>query len=78
MTNISFEGTWLNWLLLAVITIAGVIQAQKRGDDDIVLEPESSTQTPGQVQDPGFWRLALGNIHLAILWLPVRFFVGRQ
>lgn len=72
------EGTWLNWLLLAIIIGAGVMQAQKLGDEEINLKPERSADTPGQVQDPAFWRLALGNVNLAILWLPIRFFVGRE
>lgn len=72
------EGSWVNWLLLAIIVVAGVYQAQRLGGNEIVLEPEVSAHTPGQVQDPGLWRLVLGNVHLSILWLPIRFFVGRE
>jgi thiosulfate dehydrogenase (quinone) large subunit len=30
------------------------------------------------IQDPTWWRLLLGNAHMAILWLPLRFYIGRQ
>lgn len=72
------DGTWMNWLMLAIIIGAGVRQAQKFGDKGITLEPEDSTRTNGQVEDPALWRLLLGNIHLAILWLPFRFFLGKE
>ena len=34
--------------------------------------------TPGQVDDPVSWKLLLGNVYFALLWLPLRFFVGRE
>ena len=35
-------------------------------------------RTPGQVQDPIRWQLLVGNVFFALVWLPVRFFVGRE
>jgi thiosulfate dehydrogenase [quinone] large subunit len=72
------DGTWMSWLMLAIIIGAGIMQAQRFGDKEIDLEPESSMQTNGQVDDPKIWRLLLGNIHFAILWLPFRFFLGKE
>ncbi|RIK45316.1 MAG: DoxX family protein [Chloroflexi bacterium] len=34
-------------------------------------------RTPGQTDDPRIWKLLMGNTYWAILWMPVRFFVGR-
>ena len=39
------DGTWMSWLMLAVIIGAGVMQAQKFGEKEIALEPEIPTQT---------------------------------
>jgi len=72
------DGTWLNWVLMAALIASGVLQAQKFGDRDVYLAPENPTETNGQVDDPAFWRLLLGNIHLAVLWLPFRFFLGKE
>ncbi|HUG94670.1 MAG TPA: hypothetical protein VMK30_00845, partial [Pleomorphomonadaceae bacterium] len=32
----------------------------------------------GQTDDPVFWKLLLGNAYFAMLWMPLRFFIGRQ
>jgi hypothetical protein len=34
--------------------------------------------TPGHVNDPVAWQLLLGNIYFALVWLPMRFFLGRD
>src|SRR5690606_40163160 len=31
----------------------------------------------GQIHDPVWWKLLLGNTYLAVLWLPLRFYVGQ-
>lgn len=72
------EGTWLTWLLLALIIVAGMLEARRVGKDEIVLQAEEALHTDGQVHDPNLWRLAMGNVHLSVLWLPIRFFVGRE
>ena len=30
------------------------------------------------MNDPALWKLLLGNSYLAVLWMPIRFFVGRE
>lgn len=72
------DGTWMSWLLLLIIIGAGILQAQNFGDQEMDLEPESPTLTNGQVEDPKIWSLIMGNIHFAILWLPFRFFLGKE
>ncbi len=84
-----FSGNWWDsdaiaesniwtYVLLALIIVAGVVQAQDIGSHEIALRPGVSSLTPGQVEDPAFWRLLLGNTYYALLWLPLRFFVGRE
>ena len=64
--------------LLALIILAGVIQAQQLPPDGVNIELGAVTDTAGQTEDPKFWRLITGNVYYAVLWLPLRFFIGRQ
>jgi thiosulfate dehydrogenase [quinone] large subunit len=84
-----FKGNWWNsdaiassniwtYVLLAAIIVAGVAQAQRLPAGGIVLRHDVQTGAPGQVEDPVFWRLLVGNTYYAILWLPLRFFSGRD
>jgi thiosulfate dehydrogenase [quinone] large subunit len=68
----------ITYLLLAVIVLAGWSQARNLPAGGVALRVRSDSQTPGQVEDPIAWRLLLGNVFLALLWLPMRFFVGRD
>jgi thiosulfate dehydrogenase (quinone) large subunit len=68
----------ITYLLILLILAAGWFQAQRIPADGITLPVERASATPGQVEDPIGWRLLMGNILLAIFWLPVRFFVGRD
>jgi len=72
-----FGSTYLSWLLLAVIIIAGVWKAQQLPAEGVEIRTTVDTAT-GQVDDPAAWKLILGNTYFAILWLPVRFFVGQE
>jgi hypothetical protein len=74
--NITNSAIW-TYVLLALIVAAGIYQAQKLPQQGVALQPVRDDSTPGQVNDPKFWSLLLGNAYLAILWLPLRFFVGR-
>ncbi|MEZ4569904.1 MAG: hypothetical protein R2849_06175 [Thermomicrobiales bacterium] len=66
------------YLLFAVIIAAGFYHAQKLGHEP-VADANEPDKTAGQVEDPVFWRRRLlGNVHWAIIWLPLRFFVGRE
>lgn len=73
-----FGASYLSYLLLAVIVIAGIFQAQRLPAGGVDIEAGPATTTAGQVDDPTAWKLLLGNTYLAILWLPVRFFVGQE
>lgn len=70
-------GTIWTYVLLVIIAVAGFMQAQRLPE---TAEPinVSATTGDGQIDDPRFWKLMLGNVHYAILWLPLRFFVGRD
>jgi thiosulfate dehydrogenase [quinone] large subunit len=84
-----FSGNWWDsdaiaasniwtYVLLALILVCGAAQAERIGSANIAVDAEATSSAPGQVEDPAFWRLLLGNTYFALLWLPVRFFVGRE
>jgi thiosulfate dehydrogenase [quinone] large subunit len=72
------EGTLFTYVLLALIIAAGIYQARRLPDEGITLGNAVEEKTPGQVHDPVGWRLFLGNTYFAVLWMPLRFFVGRE
>lgn len=84
LTNIWNSDSWHSsalfaWLLAVLILGAGYIQAQRLPAEGVNLkQSRPELETPGQVHDPRIWDLLLGNTYLALLWLPLRFFVGRQ
>lgn len=71
-------GTIWTYVLIALIVVAGLVQARRLPENGVEVRPVDESATPGQVQDPAWWRLLLGNVWLAIFWLPIRFFVGRE
>src|SRR5215207_7330796 len=68
----------ITYLLIGVIVLVGWYQAQRLPEDGVSLKLTSTSMTPGQVEDPLVWRLLLGNVFVALVWLPIRFFVGRD
>lgn len=66
------------YVLLGLIVLAGVIQAQRLPAAGVSLKTTRDDTTPGQIDDPRLWKLLLGNAYLAIFWMPIRFFVGRE
>jgi thiosulfate dehydrogenase [quinone] large subunit len=72
------ESTIFTYLMLAAIVGAGLYQASRLPEEGIEIKAEVTEDTPGQVHDPAWWRLLTGNVYWAILWLPLRFFVGRE
>ncbi|MCA9859702.1 MAG: DoxX family protein [Thermomicrobiales bacterium] len=68
------------YVFIALIIIAGVYQARKLPDNGIAIQPthDEALATPGQVDDPVWWKLLLGNVYFSLIWLPLRFFVGRE
>ncbi len=72
------DGVFYTYLFLALIIAAGVWQAMRTPEEGIEVHLGRDPETPGQIQDPSFWRLILGNTYLSLLWLPLRFYVGRE
>ncbi|MDQ3044070.1 MAG: hypothetical protein M3R06_02810 [Chloroflexota bacterium] len=75
--DITGSALW-TYLFLAAIVVAGVYQAQRLPAEGVAIRSEITEDTLGQVHDPAGWRLLIGNVYLAILWLPLRFFVGQE
>lgn len=72
------DGVFWTYAMIAVIVAAGLFQASRIPEEGIELRPARDAETPGQIQDPSLWRLLVGNAHLALLWLPLRFYIGRE
>lgn len=71
------EGTWLSYVLLAAIILGGVYHANRLPEQGVTVDVTDKA-AEGQIQDPVWWKLLLGNAHLAVLWMPIRFFVGQE
>ena len=70
-------GSWISYALLAAIIALGVAQANRIPADGVEISAGTDSGE-GQIHDPKGWKLLLGNTYLAILWLPIRFFVGQE
>jgi thiosulfate dehydrogenase [quinone] large subunit len=68
----------ITYVMIAVILLVGWAQARSMPAGGIIAPVGEAGLTPGQVDDPIGWRLLMGNVFLALFWLPVRFFVGRD
>ena len=66
------------YALLAIIVASGIYQASRLPARGVSTEFGDVTPTAGQTEDPRFWRLMTGNVYWALVWLPLRFFVGRE
>jgi thiosulfate dehydrogenase [quinone] large subunit len=66
------------YVFLGLIVLAGVYQARQLPESGEPIEFGAVTDTAGQTEDPKFWRLLTGNVYWAVLWLPLRFFIGRE
>jgi thiosulfate dehydrogenase (quinone) large subunit len=67
----------LSYALLAAIVVAGIYQARQLPAEGIDLTTAVETGR-GQIDDPAAWKLLLGNTFVALIWMPVRFFVGQE
>jgi thiosulfate dehydrogenase (quinone) large subunit len=72
------SSTIWTYVFIAAIVAAGYYQARHLPADGIVTRPAIDTATPGQVDDPGVWKLLMGNVLFSIIWMPLRFFVGQE
>jgi thiosulfate dehydrogenase [quinone] large subunit len=68
----------ITYLMILVIVLAGWYEARGIPAAGIPLRLQMEWATPGQISDPPRWRLLMGNIYFALLWLPLRFYVGRE
>jgi thiosulfate dehydrogenase [quinone] large subunit len=73
-----FTSAIWTYVYLALIVLAGVYQARQLPEKGIEIKTGVAEDTPGQVHDPTIWRLLTGNVYWAIVWLPLRFFVGQE
>jgi thiosulfate dehydrogenase [quinone] large subunit len=67
----------ITYLLILGIVLAGWSQARSIPTAGIALRL-TPDPAPGQIDDPPGWRLLMGNIFFALVWLPMRFFLGRD
>lgn len=72
------DGVFWTYLFIGLIVLAGVLQARRLPDAGVDIAVGRDIETPGQIQDPSMWRLLLGNSYLSLLWLPLRFYLGRE
>jgi thiosulfate dehydrogenase [quinone] large subunit len=72
------NGTIWTYVLLALIILVGLYQASRIPESGVELDEQIDEQTPGQIHDPRGWRLLLGNVLFSIVWMPLRFYVGRD
>ena len=69
------DSSLLSWVLLALVVVEGLLQANKIPEEGVPIGA-APTSGNGQVDDPAGWKLLLGNTYLAVIWMPIRFFVG--
>ncbi|MGA7671107.1 MAG: hypothetical protein WBW04_11850 [Nitrolancea sp.] len=77
-SSVYTDSAIFTYAFIAVIVLMGVYQAQRLPANGIEIDRGGVTDTEGQKEDPHFWRLILGNAYYSILWVPLRFFVGRD
>jgi len=65
------------YVMLGLIVVAGVYQAQSLPAEGVAIQTGREPLNMGNTDDPRFWKLLLGNVYFGVLWLPLRFFVGR-
>ena len=71
------DAYWLTYVLIGAIVVAGLLQARSLPERGVVIDTDRNVAA-GQTDDPRGWQLLLGNAYFSLLWIPVRFFVGRE
>lgn len=71
------ESSVWTYVMVAAIVVAGLNQAAQTPVSGVPVNV-SRDVSPGQVDDPVAWKLLLGSTYWALIWLPIRFFVGRE
>lgn len=77
-SSVYTDSAIFTYVLMGIIILMGVLQAQRLPQEGVPIDRGAVTDTEGQKEDPHFWRLIMGNAYYAILWVPIRFFVGRD
>src|ERR671912_2113719 len=67
----------LTYLLIAIILQCGWSQARSIPERGLAFHLERVPAAAGLINDPMKWRLLMGSIYYALIWLPMRFFLGR-
>lgn len=75
--EITSSAIW-TYVLLALIVAAGVVQARRLPAEVVAIRPEREDTPRGHIHDPIGWQVLLSNVLVSIVWLPIRFFVGRE
>src|SRR5215217_9132035 len=68
----------LTYLLVAITILCGWIQARGIPERGLIFRLERIPATVGLINDPVGWRLLMSSIYYALLWIPMRFFLGRD
>jgi thiosulfate dehydrogenase (quinone) large subunit len=68
----------LTYLLIVIIILCGWSQARSIPERGLEFQLERVPIATGMINDPVNWRLLMGSIYYALLWLPMRFFLGRD
>jgi hypothetical protein len=58
--DITASAIW-TYVLLGLIVLAGVVQAQRLPPAGVSTSRSSETETPGRLEDPRTWRRLMGN-----------------
>ena len=72
-----FDSSLVSWALFILIVAGGLFQASTIPDGGVRIDAGASTGQ-GQVDDPAWWKLFMGSTYLAVLWMPIRFYVGHE
>jgi thiosulfate dehydrogenase [quinone] large subunit len=76
-SDVIASSTILTYLMMVAIVAAGIYQAQRIPAEGVVTQP-TADKSAGQTDDPVTWKLLLGNTYFALIWMPIRFFVGLE
>jgi thiosulfate dehydrogenase [quinone] large subunit len=72
------ESSIWTYVFLGLIVAAGLYQARRLPAEGVSTITTVEDLAQGQTDDPRTWKLLLGNVFVSLVWLPIRFFVGRE
>jgi thiosulfate dehydrogenase [quinone] large subunit len=77
-SNVITESSIFPYLFAALILIAGSLQARQTAADGIAIRARTSTNGRTRIDNPIGLRLLFNSPRFAVIWLPIRFFLGWQ